>query len=275
MRKLSAPFLAILAFAPFFAAWPSIAASRPLPEPPQAPCAAVNLKGNDTKFTGQISSGPNGSLFEVSSGNESVLVRYASSVPVCVAGHAGSVSALSMGETVVVYGQSKRKGKVTEMDAVSIVVAGNSQAVANTSESRGPGMAQSGYTASGSQVANAGSGETPKTGAAISCNAILFTVNSAADPSGHTGLGRGSSGGITCKRSVDQLAVQLSQDALTRHRIPNVTLSWQNQLDVALSNPEITSVQFTSDNGNQSVEITYSYQRADVTYVPTGTRVTF
>jgi type VI protein secretion system component Hcp len=93
----------------------------------------------------------------------------------------------------------------------------------------------------------------------------------------HTGqaAGRSSVSGVTCKKSVDQQALQMAQDALTARRLSSVTLNWQNQLEALLNNAEITSVQFTSDNGAEVVEVTFAYQRAEVAYLPSGTRITF
>lgn len=81
--------------------------------------------------------------------------------------------------------------------------------------------------------------------------------------------------GITCKKPVDQLALQLAQDALTDRRLSSVTLNWQNQLEASLNSAEISSVLFTPDNGTQVVEVTFLYQRAEIVHLPSGTRVAF
>jgi hypothetical protein len=294
MRKVPAPMLTLLTFASLFAAFPCKAASRPQPAPAQAGCAAVKLNNNDGKFTGQISSGPNGSLFEVTSGSDTLLVRYNNSVPVCAGGQAASVSALSLGATVVVYGPTKRKGKVTEMDAMNIVMAGPSPAgmrggeamsfnvsvgarggaepMGGNSGSGASQMSGSGGDRAGSPVGSQSHSGNQNSGT-ISCNALLFSVTSSADPMGHGG--RAPSIPITCKRSVDQLAVQLTQDASTRRRIPTVTLNLQNQLEATLSNADITSIQFVTDNGTPAVEITFTSQKVEIVHVPSGTRATF
>ena len=124
----------------------------------QAPCPALRLNSKDAKFTGQISSPPNGSLFEVSSGNESALVRYSAVVPVCEGGEASSVNALAVGATVVVYGPGKKKGKVVELNAVEIVVAGNPPVAMRGGEMAGNNPL---YNKGGSSSLNANSSADP------------------------------------------------------------------------------------------------------------------
>lgn len=114
----------------------------------------------------------------------------------------------------------------------------------------------------------------PQNPGAISCSALLFTVNAHDEHTG-LGMGRNSVSAITCKKPVDQQAMQMMQDALTARRLSNVTLNWQNQLEVLLNNAEITSVQFTSDNDAQVVEVAFTYQKAEIVHTPSGTRVTF
>lgn len=65
------------------------------------------------------------------------------------------------------------------------------------------------------------------------------------------------------------------EDALTDRHLASVTLNWQGQLEASLSNADISSIQFTSDNGTPVAEITFSYQKAEIAYLPSGTRVTF
>jgi hypothetical protein len=117
----------------------------------------------------------------------------------------------------------------------------------------------------------------------ISCTSLQFSMNSPRDE--HTGVGSvvqgagagkmSSTGGITCKMPVDQLVMQLSEDALRARRLSSEKLNWQNQLEVSMTNVEISSVLFTSDNGSQVVEVTFTSQKAEVVYLPSGTRVTF
>jgi hypothetical protein len=120
-------------------------------------------------------------------------------------------------------------------------------------------------------------------GGGISCTSLQFSMNSPRDE--HTGVGSvvqgagagkmSSTGGITCKMPVDQLVMQLSEDALRARRLSSEKLNWQNQLEVSMTNVEISSVLFTSDNGSQVVEVTFTSQKAEVVYLPSGTRVTF
>jgi type VI protein secretion system component Hcp len=263
--------------------------------PPQADCTAVNPPSGQQKFTGQISAAPNGSEMEVTSGDQMVLVRFNSSVAVCQGGRSASLNALTRGASVVVYGSLKRVGRTSEMDADRILVAGSPQSdrppaqtvhLAGSDVPRGTSKAavddwNSGGSApqpSGSGVSqgiDSTGGSRGQTGSTISCSALLFNVNSGRDAATGRASGRSSASGITCKRSVDQLALQFAQDAMNGRRLQNVRLSWQNQLEVVLNDAEISSVQFTSDNGSQVVEITFSYQKAEVVYVPSGTKVLF
>jgi hypothetical protein len=99
----------------------------------QVSCANENLGKGEGKFTGQISGGPNGSLIEVTSGNETALVHYSnSSVLVCEGGQPAPVNRLVTGATVVVYGPMKKKGKVTDITALKILVAGSTQSSDST-----------------------------------------------------------------------------------------------------------------------------------------------
>lgn len=109
---------------------------------------------------------------------------------------------------------------------------------------------------------------------AISCSTLVFTV-SAHDVHTGQGIGRNAVSAITCKKSVDQQALQLMQDALTGRRLSGVTLSCKNQLEVRLNNADITGVQFASDNDAQVVEVTFAYQKAEIVHLPSGTRITF
>lgn len=124
MRKVPAAVLFVLTFVTVFAALPANAAPKALPAAAQADCAAVNPSKGEDKFTGQISGGPTGSLIEVTYGDETVLVRYANSVPVCEGGQPSAANALAQGENVVVYGPMKHKGKTLEIVASKILIAG-------------------------------------------------------------------------------------------------------------------------------------------------------
>ena len=290
MRKPAA-LLSFFFFVLLFAAAPSKAASA------QADCAAVNPSNGEQKFTGHISAGPSGNEMEVTSGDEIVLVRYNNSVAVCQGGRNVSLNALARGANVVVYGALKRIGKTAEMDAARILVAGSSQSDRPPSQPvrfSGSDVAQGTSKAAvddwnagasgnappvsgsrgGQGVDSMGGSKTPN-GSAISCNALIFNVNSRRDGATGQASGRSSTSGITCTRSVDQLALQFTQDAMSARRLQNVKLSWQNQLKVVLSDAEISGVQFTSDNGSQVVEITFAYQRAEIVHVPSGTKVLF
>ena len=262
----------------------------------QAPCPALKLSNKDAKFTGQISSPPNGSLFEVSSGNESALVRYSAAVPVCEGGQATSVNALAMGATVVVYGPEKKKGKVAELDAVEIVVAGNPPTAMRTNEvmsgnnySRGAGASVNsnpsadpaggampssaqGTTHGNDSYSQNGKGNAQTGG--VSCDSLQFSVKSGADPTGRAG-GRTSVSEITCVRPADQTSVQLVQDAVTHRRLPTITLTWHNQIEVTLTNSEISNLQFITDNGNQVVQATFSYQKGEIAHAASGTKTAF
>ena len=118
-------------------------------------------------------------------------------------------------------------------------------------------------------------GGRPQNSGGISCTSLQFSMNAPRDEHTGMGVGRSSASGITCKMPVDQLALQLSEDALRGRHLGSVKLNWQNQLEVSLTNAEISSVQFTSDNGTQVVEVTFAYQKAEVVHSPSGTRVTF
>ena len=281
MRKVTAAILFLLALAPVIAALPAKAASSALPAPAQANCADDNLGKGEGKFTGQISGGPNGSLIEITSGNETAIVHYStSSVQVCEGKQPVSINVLATGATVVVYGPMKKKGKITDITAVKILVAGSPESSTRTGDPVGANFSVIARGGSESVTFNAGAGASQgrsnsQSSGAIACNALLFGVNSARDASTGRATGRTSTSGITCKRPVDQLALQLMEDALTGRRISSVTLNWQNQLEAVLTNAEISSVQFTSDNEAESVEITYSYQKAEIVHLPSGTRGMF
>ena len=117
MRRVPAAMLASLFCAFLFAA--TAVATRA-----QSNCAAVNAGRGEGKFTGQISSSPNGSSMEVTYGNQTVLVRYSTSVTVCQGGQPTSVGALTRGASVAVFGRLRRNGQMIEIDAARIFLAG-------------------------------------------------------------------------------------------------------------------------------------------------------
>jgi len=282
MTKVHAPFLHLLMFATVFTALPTKAAARPLPAAAQDECAALNPSKGEEKFAGQISGGPTGSLIEVTYGDQTVLVRYSNSVPVCEGGRPASVNALALGASVVVYGPMKRKGKTEEMNATKILVAGKPQEGMRSSEPVLSNQRVGSPQGSGSITAkddweSPGPGPSnPQNPGAISCSALVFSVNPPRE-GGASGqaTGRTSVSGITCRKPVDQLAMQLAHDALTNHRLSTVALNWQNQLEITLSDAEIMSVLFTSDNGTQVVEVSFGYQKAEIVYLPSGARIIF
>lgn len=315
MRKSSAIVLSLLALAMILVAMPAQA---------QSECANDNTPKGQGKFTGQITGGPTGSLIEVTSGNDSILVTYNNSVLVCQGGRPASANALALHATVVAYGPVKKKGKTLQMTATRILVAeaarpvamsndqyssaGSLRAAEGNSQSNSGGPSSSASTGSGSIGArdnwqnpsggNAGGQSTGyvqgagSTGAAdswtagqqgesksqssneISCNAIQFSV-STTDAATGKAMGRVSSSGIICKIPVDKQALEFVEFAATGRRLANTTLNWQNQLSVALTDPEVSSVLFTWDGTSQVAEVTFAYRRAEATYRPSGTHVTF
>lgn len=117
MRRVRRAMLASLFFALVFAVT-AVATSA------QSDCAALNAAKGEGKFTGQISSSPNGTSMEVAYGGQSVLVHYNSSVTVCQGGQPASLEALTSGASVSVFGRMTRNGKNIEIDAARIFVAG-------------------------------------------------------------------------------------------------------------------------------------------------------
>jgi type VI protein secretion system component Hcp len=87
------------------------------------------------------------------------------------------------------------------------------------------------------------------------------------------GIGRSSVSSITCKKAVDQSSMQVVQDAVTGRRLATVRLTSQNQLEVQLENAEITTIQFTTENGSQVVEISFSSQKAEISHPSSGTKI--
>jgi hypothetical protein len=122
LRKVSAAMLASLSFAFLFVA--TTVATFPQSTRAQSGCAALNAAKGEGKFTGQISSEPDGSSMNVTYADQSVIVHYNGSVTVCQGGQPASVNALTRSASVVVFGPLRRNGKNMEMDAARIFVAG-------------------------------------------------------------------------------------------------------------------------------------------------------
>ncbi len=332
MRKVSAAILSLLACvacAPVCAARPARAASPALPAeadssrrlglpaPAQSECAAGNANKGEGKFTGQISGGPTGTMIEVTSGKDSLVVVYDDSVLICEGGQLSSARALALGATVVAYGRFEKKGKSPQMIATKILVAGppaganNEQTQGNfnrdrstspvdssqgsgsvaarddwnngasgSSNSQGSGGSQGSGSVAGQDIWQSGpTGGTNGKGngqnsTSINCTALLFSITMREDPTGKMG-GRPSTSGITCRMPADQLALQLTGEALDGRHVSALKLDSQNQLEAMLNNVEISSVQFTTDGGSQVVDVTFVAQKVEITHVPSGARVTF
>jgi len=285
------------------------AGARAVPARQQNECAAVNPNKGEGKFTGQIT-GVNNSLIQIASGNETAVVHYdAGGVQVCEGGVAAPTNRLQPGASITVYGPMKRKGKGLEMTATKIVIAGpppglkmgNASAadqggmrpinssVANSAVAYGgaktgtaatdawqnPGPATTEGSGGANSVASSGGAGTPQgkqnsNAARIDCLALKFSASSQRSATGMA-AGRTSISGVTCKMSVNQMAMELMQDALTARRLPSVMLSFQNELEVSLSDAEVSEVLFTWENGVEVVEATFSAQRIEVTHRPSGT----
>jgi hypothetical protein len=99
----------------------------------QTACSNVNRGPGEGRFTGQISSVPDGSTMQISYGTQTVTVRYSSSVTVCEAGRPASVSVLVQGASVSVFGALDGM----EIDAARIFVEGPQRKPA---ASRGPNL---------------------------------------------------------------------------------------------------------------------------------------
>jgi hypothetical protein len=120
VRKVPAAMLASLLFTLLFTA-------TAFATPPQSDCSALNSAKGEGKFTGKISSAPDGSSMNVTYGDQTVLVHYTSSVTVCQGGQPASLSALTQGASVSVFGPMRRNGSNMEIDAARIFVAGRPQ----------------------------------------------------------------------------------------------------------------------------------------------------
>lgn len=120
MRTVPAALLASLFLTPLFAA-------TAVATPAQSACTALNAAKGEGKFTGQISTPPDGSSMEVTYGDQTVLVHYNNSVTVCQGGQPASLSALTRGASVAVFGPLRRNGKNMEMAAARVFVTGPPQ----------------------------------------------------------------------------------------------------------------------------------------------------
>lgn len=303
MTKLGAAAVCVLGFASVLMTPAVEAGARALPAKQQNECAVINTIKGEGKFTGQIS-GVNNSLIEVTSGSETAVVRYdPGGVQVCEGGVAAPTNRLVQGASVTVYGPMKRKGKGFEMTASKIVIAGPPAGltIGNTSMANQGGLRPVNSSVANSAVAyggvrmasnspatddweGSGAGGTASGGSAqgnqnpnavrIACTALKFTASAERAGTGQ-GIGRTSVSGITCRMPVDQVGMQLLQDALTSRRMSGVVLSFQNELEASLTNAEVSGVTFTDENGAEVVEATFSAQRVDVTHRPSGSKASF
>ena len=109
-------------------------------------------------------------------------------------------------------------------------------------------------------------------GNTISCNSLLFSVSSPTDSATGRSSGKTNITALTCVRLVDQIAVESVENAMT-HKLVNVTLTWSNQITAALTNAEVSSVQFTTINNQEVAEIAFNFQRMELSHTPSNTRV--
>jgi hypothetical protein len=114
MRRLSSAFVRSLFCSLLAVALTSAAGFA------QTDCSNSSRSPGQGRFTGQISSVPDGSTMQISYGTQTVTVRYSSSVTVCQAGQPASVAALVRGASVSVFGALQGM----EIDAARIFVAG-------------------------------------------------------------------------------------------------------------------------------------------------------
>lgn len=124
------------------------------------------------------------------------------------------------------------------------------------------------------QMIQSGRGQATGNGGsvAVTCNSLLFNVSSPADSATGHATGRISVSAITCVRAVDQVAVGYVEDAMT-HKLVNVTLNWGGQITAALSNAEVSSVQFTMMNNAEVAQIAFNFQRMELTHTGSNTKV--
>ncbi len=162
------------------------------------------------------------------------------------------------------------------------VASQKSGSVAMQDDWQNPGQAPSNSQSSGASQGSGSDASQDTSGSvrgrsnspAISCSALIFSVSSRDSATGHA-PGRETISGITCRMPIDQLALQLTEDALTARRLPDVELGYQNYLQVLLTNAEVSSVQFASDNGTEVAEVTFTAQKLEITHLPSKTRVSF
>ena len=128
MRKLSAGLVGSLFCAALIAVFTSVAAVA------QSTCSSMKREPGEGRFTGQISSVPDGSTLQLSYGTQTVTVRYSNSVTVCRGGQSAPVSALVRGANVSVFGALDGM----EIDASRIFVAGPTRGAAKGDQARGP-----------------------------------------------------------------------------------------------------------------------------------------
>jgi hypothetical protein len=245
----------------------------------QGECALGNPARGEGKFTGQISQTPAANTFEVVAGKQSATISYGSAVLVCENGQPGSTSALVVGATVVVFGPMRNQGADRyELTATRILVTATARALrfapGGTAASPGattmPGGEQSrnASLAAGGQN-RPGSSNLPGT---IACSALEFSV-SVRDAATGKAMGRAATSPIVCRKAADQVADRGGGNGAAYWRIANLTLSWQNQIAVKLTEAEVTGVQFKVDNGAEIVEITFAYQKVELEHTPSGTHV--
>lgn len=255
-------------FATLFAARPAKAASA-RQAAGDGECRSVNASMGEAKFTGQISGSPTADAFQVTSGKQTAIVNYSGSVLVCEGGQPASTSTLVAGASVVVFGPTKREKNGFEMTATKIVVAGPPQ---GSQRGAAPG---GDMTGADSFVRPTGEQKGQNAPGGIACSSIELTVNAPKDVATGRGIGRTSASGITCRKPIDQVAMELVQDAVTMRRLATITLTAQNELVATLTNAEVASVVFTAENGAQLVEVTFDCERAEIQHSPSGMRVTF
>ena len=302
MTKLGAATVCVLGFASMLMIPVAEAGGHSLPPKQQNECSVINGSKGEGKFTGQIS-GANNSLIEVTSGSETAVVHYnEGGVQVCEGGIAAPTNRLVQGASVTVFGPMKRKGKGFEMTATKIVIAGPpagttfgnvsmasqgsvrpiNGSVANSAvENGGVRLASNGGAtdawnsgAAGNAPSGGAQGNQNPNGMRIACTALKFTASAERAGTGK-GIGRTSVSGITCRMPVDQVGMQLLQDALSDRRMSSVVLSLQNELEASLTNAETSDVTFTEENGTEVVEATFTAQRVEVTHRPSGSKASF
>jgi hypothetical protein len=273
-------WVCVVACAGWFSARPARAASRAVASA-QGECALGNAARGEEKFTGQISRTPAANSFEAVAGKQSATISYGGAVLVCENGQAGSTSALVAGATVVAFGPMRSQGGDRyELRAKKILVTGTPRASRRFAPSGSAATSPGAATVPGGEPSRnkslaAGGQNRPGSAslpAAIACSALEFSVSVRDAVTGKT-MGRASTSPIVCRKAADQVAVQLIEEAATPRRIASLTLSWQNQIAVKLTEAEVTGVQFKVENGAEMVEVTFAYQKVELEHTPSGTHV--